>query len=91
MNLSEQRGWEEQGRPWQLDVRSFLNQEGLLLSGSIIKTHTQLTSLFRPASALPLTKHCSSLIVRCRSGNIYHYAAVCFFFLKEQGSHRVMM
>lgn len=26
MNLSEQGGWEEQGRPWQLDVSSFHNQ-----------------------------------------------------------------
>lgn len=49
MNLSEQRGGEEQGRPWQLDVRSFHNQgqyrtsDSLYLNPSLTHTHTKHT------------------------------------------------
>lgn len=35
MNLSEQRGWEERGRPWQLDVRSFHNRGWCRTSDSL--------------------------------------------------------
>lgn len=44
MNLSEQPGWEERGRPWQLDVRSFHNQGRFRTSDSLhvnpLLTHT---------------------------------------------------